>query len=181
MSAVSPDSKTVGLSGLPDKVGRHLRSPSTRLAALAGLLTDLCYAYAHDSWTNPALIGVAIFFAVFMPTYTRISNKAELWANNRFGFVTAGRFGRFVSQLAFNLVVFAVMLWGGGVKHGALYGSSAKERPFVAVDKPLSVSDLHATIFTAMGISPKTAFDVERRPFYATEDGTGKAAGEIFG
>ena len=67
------------------RVARHLRSPSTRLAAFAGLLTYLCYAYAHDSWTNPALIGVAIFFAVFMPTYTRISNKAELWANNRFG------------------------------------------------------------------------------------------------
>ena len=25
-----------------------------------------------------------------------------------------------------------------------------------------------------MGISPKTAFDVEKRPFYATEDGKGK-------
>ena len=115
MSAVSPDGKTVGLSGFPDGIGRHLRSPSTRLAAFAGLLTYLCYAYAHDSWMNPALIGVAIFFAVFMPTYTRISNKAELWANNRFGFVTAGRLGRFVPQFAFNLVAFAVMLWGGGM------------------------------------------------------------------
>ena len=40
---------------------------------------------------------------------------------------------------------------------------------------PVSVTDLHATIFTAMGISPKTAFDVEKRPFYATEDGKGQA------
>jgi len=115
VSAVSPDGKTVGLSGFPDGIGRHLRSPSTRLAAFAGLLTYLCYAYAHDSWMNPALIGVAIFFAVFMPTYTRISNRAELWANNQFGFVTVGRLGRFAPQFAFNLVVFAVMLWGGGM------------------------------------------------------------------
>ncbi len=74
-----------------------------------------------------------------------------------------------------------VMLWGGGVKRGALYGASANERPFVAVENPLSVTDLHATIFTAMGISPKTLFDVEQRPFYATEDGKGQAVKEIFG
>ncbi|WP_428667090.1 hypothetical protein [Reyranella sp.] len=108
------------MSGLPDKVRRHLRSPSTRLAAFAGLLTYLCYAYAHDSWTNPALIGVAVFFAVFMPAYTRLSNKAELWANNRFGFVTAGRLGRFIPQFAFNLAVFAVMLWGGGMSRSGV-------------------------------------------------------------
>ncbi len=74
-----------------------------------------------------------------------------------------------------------VVMWGGGVKRGVLYGASASERPFVAVEKPLSVSDLHATIFTAMGISPKTAFDVEKRPFYATEDGRGQAVMELFG
>jgi hypothetical protein len=31
-----------------------------------------------------------------------------------------------------------------------------------------------------MGISPKTAFDVEDRPFYATKDGSGKAAMGVF-
>ena len=115
MSAVSSDSKATQWSGFPAKVARYLRSPSTRLAAFAGLLTYLCYAYAHSSWTNPALIGVAIFFAVFMPTYNKLSNKAELWANNQFGFVTGGRLGRFAPQFAFNLAVFAVMLWGGGM------------------------------------------------------------------
>lgn len=120
MSAISPDSKAPRLSRLSDKVGRYLRSSSTRLAAFAGLLTYLCYAYAHNSWTNPALIGIAIFFAVFMPTYTKLSNKAELWGNNRFGYITAGRLGRFVPQFAFNLVVFAVMLWGGGMSRSGV-------------------------------------------------------------
>ncbi|MCU0721149.1 MAG: DUF1501 domain-containing protein, partial [Pirellula sp.] len=73
-----------------------------------------------------------------------------------------------------------VVMWGGGVVGGQLYGASAVERPFVAVDKPLSVTDLHATIFNAMGISPQTAFDVEKRPFYATEDGKGQPARDIF-
>ena len=73
-----------------------------------------------------------------------------------------------------------VVMWGGGVKKGFLYGETARERPFLAVKDPLSVSDLHATIFTAMGISPRTAFDVEKRPFYATEDGLGKPATALF-
>jgi hypothetical protein len=51
----------------------------------------------------------------------------------------------------------------------------------MATKNPISVMDLHATIFTAMGISPQTAYDVERRPFYATEDGKGRAVMELFG
>ena len=74
-----------------------------------------------------------------------------------------------------------VVMWGGGVRRGHLYGASAGQRPFVAVENPLSVMDLHATVLTAMGISPKTLFNVEKRPFYATEDGKGKAVKEIFG
>jgi hypothetical protein len=73
-----------------------------------------------------------------------------------------------------------VMLWGGGVKKGLLYGKSAPERPFMAIENPITVTDLHATIFTAMGVSPKTAFDVEQRPFYATSDGLGKPVMELF-
>jgi len=74
-----------------------------------------------------------------------------------------------------------VAMFGGGVKKGFLYGETAVERPCIATKNPISVSDLHATIFTAMGISPQTAYDVEKRPFYATNDGKGKAAKEIFG
>ena len=74
-----------------------------------------------------------------------------------------------------------VMLWGGGVRRGELYGASAPERPFVAVEKPLSVTDLHATVFTAMGISPKTVFEIEKRPFYATDNGSGQPVRELFG
>ena len=48
------------------------------------------------------------------------------------------------------------------------------------LEKPVSVEDLHATIFTAMGISPKIAYEVEKRPFFATKDGTAKPAMDIF-
>ncbi len=65
---------------------------------------------------TPALIGVSIFVGLFLPSYAKLSNKAELWANNQFGFVTCGRLGRFIPQFAFNLAVFWIMQWGGALK-----------------------------------------------------------------
>jgi len=31
-----------------------------------------------------------------------------------------------------------------------------------------------------MGISPKTSFEIEKRPFYATDDGKGQAVRDLF-
>ena len=67
------------------------------------------------------------------------------------------------------------------MKRGFLYGESAPERPCLAIKDPVSITDLHATIYRAMGISPKTAFQVERRPFYVTNDGQGKPVEQLFG
>ena len=74
----------------------------------------------------------------------------------------------------------SVVMFGGGVKSGFLYGETSPERPCIATKNPVSIENLHATILTAMGISPKTAFDVERRPFYVTEDGKGEPVTEVF-
>jgi hypothetical protein len=73
-----------------------------------------------------------------------------------------------------------VVLWGGGMKRGFLYGETADERPLLPLRNPIGVSDMHATILTAMGIAPDTSFLVEKRPFYVTEDGKGKPAMELF-
>lgn len=74
----------------------------------------------------------------------------------------------------------SVVMWGGGMQRGYVHGESAPERPFMAMKDPVSVTDLHASIFTAMGISPKTVFEVEKRPFYATPDGTGAPVTDLF-
>jgi hypothetical protein len=68
----------------------------------------------------------------------------------------------------------SVLMFGGGTKRGFLYGETAAERPCLVTKNPVSLPDLHATILHLMGISPKTAFEVERRPFYVTEDGKGR-------
>jgi hypothetical protein len=74
----------------------------------------------------------------------------------------------------------SVLMFGGGVKRGFLYGETAPERPLLVTRDPISIRDLHATILTAMGISPRTAFEVERRPFYVTEDGHGQPVRALF-
>ena len=74
----------------------------------------------------------------------------------------------------------SVVLFGGGMKRGFVYGKTADERPCVAIENPVTITDLHATLFTAMGVSPRTVYEIEGRPFYATEDGKGKPVDAIF-
>ena len=74
----------------------------------------------------------------------------------------------------------SVVMFGGGMKKGFVYGKTADERPCIAVENPVSITDLHATIYRAMGISPRTGMDIERRPFYVTEDGEGQPVQELF-
>lgn len=73
-----------------------------------------------------------------------------------------------------------VLLFGGGIKNGLLYGLTADERPCKTVKDRVVIEDLHATIYHALGISPKTAYEVEKRPFYVTRDGLGKPVMDLF-
>ncbi|MGB4708887.1 MAG: DUF1501 domain-containing protein [Fuerstiella sp.] len=74
----------------------------------------------------------------------------------------------------------SVVMFGGGMKQGFVYGKTADERPCIAVENPVSITDLHATIFQAMGISPRTSLQIERRPFYVTPDGAGQPVKALF-
>lgn len=74
-----------------------------------------------------------------------------------------------------------VLLFGGGIKKGCLHGVTADERPCKTLDQRVVIEDLHATMFRAVGISPKLAYEIEKRPFYVTRDGLGKPILELFG
>jgi hypothetical protein len=74
----------------------------------------------------------------------------------------------------------SVLLFGGGMKKGFLYGATAPERPLLVTKDPITIPHLHATILAAMGVSPRTAFEVEKRPFFVTQDGTGKPVKTLF-
>ena len=69
----------------------------------------------------------------------------------------------------------SVLIFGGGFKRGFLYGETAPERPCSIVRDPVTITDLHATIFSAMGIAPNAGVVVDQRPVYVTKDGKGQA------
>jgi hypothetical protein len=73
-----------------------------------------------------------------------------------------------------------VLLFGGGMKRGYLHGVTADERPCRTLKDPVSIENLHATIFQALGISPRLAYEIEQRPFYVTRDGLGKPIDSLF-
>ena len=75
----------------------------------------------------------------------------------------------------------SVLMFGGGVKRGYLHGVTAEERPCRTLEKRVVIEDLHASIYRALGISPKLAYEIEKRPFYVTRDGEGKPIPELFG
>jgi hypothetical protein len=67
----------------------------------------------------------------------------------------------------------SVLVFGGGFKRGFLYGQTADERPCSIVKDPVTITDLHATIYAALGIPPNTGVVIEQRPVYVTKDGKG--------
>ena len=74
----------------------------------------------------------------------------------------------------------SVVMFGGGIKKGALYGKTADERPCTTIENPVPVEDLHATIYHALGIAPTTSYLAEKRPVYVTNDGKGKPIRDLF-
>jgi hypothetical protein len=75
----------------------------------------------------------------------------------------------------------SVLLFGGGIKKGYLHGVTADERPCKTLEKRVVIEDLHATIYRALGISPRHGYEIEKRPFYVTRDGVGKPVLDLFG
>jgi hypothetical protein len=71
-------------------------------------------------------------------------------------------------------------MFGGGVKKAHVYGKTADEHPCTTIQNPVSMEDLHASIYRTLGISPKYNVEIEKRPFYVTKDGKGKVIGELF-
>jgi uncharacterized protein (DUF1501 family) len=74
----------------------------------------------------------------------------------------------------------SVLMFGGGVKKGYVYGKTADERPCTTVENPVPVENLHATMYHALGIAPDSYFVNEKRPVFVTKDGKGKVVSDIY-
>ncbi len=69
----------------------------------------------------------------------------------------------------------SMLLFGGGFKQGFVYGRTAPEHPMVAVENPVPLIDVQATIYQALGIPADTNYVTEGRPFFVTNNGKGQA------
>jgi hypothetical protein len=111
--------------------------------------------------------------------------------------VTEGKVGKEVKDQAINIpdvmmeprhygmhrhftAAGSLLMFGGGVKRGFVYGRTAEERPCTTIENPVVMEDLHATIYHALGIPADTSYLVERRPVYVTKDGRGKPILDLF-
>ena len=74
----------------------------------------------------------------------------------------------------------SVLMFGGGVKQGFVYGKTADERPCKTTEKPIKIDQIHQTLYHALGIPEHLNYVVEKRPFYTTPDGKGVAEMELF-
>ncbi|MCJ7467832.1 MAG: DUF1501 domain-containing protein [Maribacter sp.] len=75
----------------------------------------------------------------------------------------------------------SILMWGGGIKKGLVYGKTADERPCASIENPVVIDQVHQTIYHALGIPPETHYTIEGRPFYTTPDGMGKPVLDLFG
>jgi hypothetical protein len=73
----------------------------------------------------------------------------------------------------------SILMFGGGIKKGFVYGKTADERPCKTIENPIKIDQVHQTIYHALGIPPDTNYEVEKRPFYTTPDGDGKIVEDL--
>ena len=74
----------------------------------------------------------------------------------------------------------SILLFGGGIKRGFVYGQTADERPCSTIGDPVYIDQIHQTIYHALGIPPETHYEIEGRPFYTTPDGLGGPLLDVF-
>ena len=74
----------------------------------------------------------------------------------------------------------SMLMFGGGIKKGYVYGKTSDERPCKTVEKPIKIDTVHQTIYHALGIEGDTHAVIEKRPIYTTPDGLGKPELELF-
>jgi len=74
----------------------------------------------------------------------------------------------------------SILMWGGGIKKGLVYGKTADERPCSSIENTVVIDQVHQSIYHALGMHPETNYNIEGRPFYTTPDGKGEPVLDLF-
>ncbi|MFC3878695.1 DUF1501 domain-containing protein [Algoriphagus namhaensis] len=75
----------------------------------------------------------------------------------------------------------SILMFGGGIKRGHVFGKTADERPCRTIENPIKIDGIHQTIYHALGIPSDKHYEIEQRPFYTTPDGKGKPEMDLLG
>ncbi|MHA8101109.1 DUF1501 domain-containing protein [Aquirufa nivalisilvae] len=73
----------------------------------------------------------------------------------------------------------SILMFGGGIKRGHVYGKTADERPCKTIENPVKIAGIHQTMYHALGIKADTQYEIEKRPFYTTPDGKGQVVKDL--
>ena len=68
----------------------------------------------------------------------------------------------------------SILMFGGGIKRGHVFGKTADERPCKTIENPIKIAGIHQTVYHALGIPSEKHYEIEKRPLYTTPDGKGK-------
>ena len=157
-------------------LGKRLLGAGTRLVQATWLRKQGKKGYAWDSHReNFEALREDLIPPFDQVLYALINDLEESGMLDETLVVVAGEFGR-TPKVTLKTQgrehwpgCFSVLLFGGGIRGGQVYGSSDRIGAYPA-DKPVSPADLTATIYHCLGVDPHTEIlDVNARPMRMSE------------
>ncbi|EAF5120002.1 substrate-binding protein [Listeria monocytogenes] len=95
---------------------KYFKSFYTKLAFIMGVVMYLSYAIPTNNFANLYLIFISGFVAMFLPFFTKISEKVEQKTVFKTGSIFLGKIIRFLWQFVFNLFAVYTVLKGGVIQ-----------------------------------------------------------------
>jgi hypothetical protein len=154
-------------------LGRRLLTAGTRLVQVSWLRSQGKKGYAWDShWQNCESLREDLIPPFDLALHALITDLEQTGQLDETLVVVAGEFGR-TPRITLTTGgrehwphCFSVMLFGGGIRAGQIYGSSDRQAGYPA-SNPVSPADLTATIYHCLGLNPRTELlDVNNRPMW---------------
>ena len=157
-------------------LGRRLLEAGTRVVQVSWLRTQGKKGYAWDSHRqNFEALREDLIPPFDRALYALVTDLEESGQLDETLIVVTGEFGR-TPRVTLNTAgrehwpnCFSVMLLGGGIRGGQVYGSSDRIAAYPA-SQPVHPSDLTATMYHCLGVDPHTEIlDQSARPMRLSE------------
>ena len=157
-------------------LGRRLLEAGTRLVQVSWLRSQGKKGFAWDThWQNCEALKEDLIPPFDRALHALVTDLEQTGQLDETLVVVTGEFGR-TPRITLSTGgrehwphVFSVMLFGGGIRGGQVYGSSDKIGGYPGSD-PVSPADLTATIYHCLGVEPHTeVLDQNDRPMWLSE------------